>query len=91
MELICTKCGCVNEYRTELKNNQNTAWCTCCGSFIKNIPYAKPALYFGKFKGRTIESMTTKEEAQYLNWLITSDFKLNPSLEKHIRKHLNIN
>jgi hypothetical protein len=90
MEIICKKCGLINDFRTELKNNQNTAWCNGCGSFLKNIPYAKPALYFGKFKGRTIESMTSKEESQYLHWLINSDFRLNPTLEKHIKNHLNL-
>lgn len=90
MEIVCKKCGSINDYKTQLKNNQNTAWCNVCGSFIKNIPYAEPALYFGKYKGRKIKSLTTPEETQYLHWLINSYFRLSPHIEKAIKKHLNV-
>ena len=90
MEVVCNKCGLINDYKTQLKNNQNTAWCNGCGSFIKNIPYSEPALYFGKFKGRKIKSLTTPEETQYLHWLLNSDFKLNKRLEVVIKEHLNL-
>jgi len=91
MDIICTHCGVLNEYKTIMKNNQNTAWCTCCGSYIKNIPYSNEnVLHFGKYKGRKIKSMLHKDEANYLHWLLKSEIKLSSSLKESIIKHLNI-
>ncbi len=54
-DIICKKCGEVNNYRTELKSNNQVAYCNGCGAYIKNIPYAEPALYVGKYKGIPIK------------------------------------
>jgi len=87
MDLVCKKCGTINEYRTEKKSNNLVAYCTACGSYIKNIPYSKPQLHFGKYKGRLIEEMKHPEEVNYLHWVI-KNAKINESLRIAISKHL---
>lgn len=67
MEIItCPKCNSTN-YKTEQKGIHLTATCIDCGSYIKHIPVDKPKLYFGKYKGQDIESIT---DLQYLRWLV---------------------
>jgi len=90
MDLICVHCGVLNEYKTVMKSNQLTAYCNCCGSYIKNIPHSIPALHFGKYKGRTIETMKEKDEVSYLHWLLKSEIKLSNPLKEEITKQLNI-
>lgn len=69
MELVCKKCGLVNDYRTEQKAHNKTAWCNGCDSFIKNIQYSdKQIMYFGKYKGLEISSIN---EVSYLEWMVT--------------------
>ena len=67
MDIICKKCGSVNDYKTELKNSQNVAHCNGCGKFIKNIPYQKPKMYFGKYKDKFISDIT---DINYLDWVL---------------------
>ena len=88
MEIVCKKCGLVNDYRTELRQNQKTAWCNGCDSYIKNIPYQKPKMYFGKYKGLVIEQMTLPEHRNYFNWLLQTDIKLNERTKEAINKQL---
>lgn len=85
--IVCKKCGLVNDFRTEMKSNNNTAWCNGCESFIKNIPYqSEVTIYVGKYKGKKLSEV---EDFRYLEWAITS-WKLKPDvLEKynvHIKK-----
>ena len=63
--LFCSKCNDQKEYYAELKSNQNTARCSTCDSFIKNIPYQKPMLYVGKYKNKPIEEL---DDLSYLQW-----------------------
>ena len=87
-QIQCTKCGSSN-YRVELRNIHKTAYCNSCDSYIKNIPQGLPQkLYFGKFKERLISSMNTKEEVDYLKWLIANT-KVKPNaLKEAIDNHL---
>jgi len=45
-------------------------------------------LTFGKYKGRSIKQMTSRDETQYLHWLMNSRIKLNDSLKQTIKSHL---
>lgn len=67
MEIVCKNCGSINDYRTEFKGNQLVAHCNGCGSFIKNIPYKEPTLYFGKYKDKKVSDI---QDLGYLQWLI---------------------
>lgn len=88
-DIICQHCGSINDYRTIMKSNQNTAWCNGCDNFIKNIPQGKPPmLYFGKHKGRLIASMTDQEEVNYLKWVLDQSWCSN-LYRKQISEHLN--
>lgn len=70
MEIICKRCGSVNDYYTKLNPNNNglAAICNGCQSHIKFIPQDKPAEFFiGKYKGTKIKECTDKK---YLQWFI---------------------
>ena len=87
-KIQCPKCSSL-EYRVEQRGIHKTAYCTRCDSYIKNLPQGKPAmLYFGKFKDREITTMTSKEEIDYLKWMLNKlDVKPN-SLKEAIVEHL---
>jgi len=88
LQVICPKCSSSN-YRVEQRGIHKTAFCQECDAYIKNLPQGVPTtLFFGKYKGRTIESMMEKDEVGYLVWLLTKpDLKPN-SLRTAIEKHL---
>ena len=86
MEIICNKCGSINDYRTIMKSGQNTAWCNGCDSYIKNIPQNKPKLYFGKYKGLFVHQMTLPEHRNYFNWLISAGIKLDSRTKQAVLK-----
>ena len=90
MEITCQNCGLINDFRIIKKNTQDTCWCNGCDSFIKNMPQGKPPmLFFGKYKDRLIQSMTSYEEVNYLNWLIKQDF-CKENLKSQIQAHLTV-
>lgn len=66
-EIICNHCGLTDDYRTEKKSNNLVAYCNGCDKYIKNIPYAEPAFYFGKYKGIKISECT---DIQYMKWFV---------------------
>ncbi len=87
----CNKCGSVNNYKTVMKNNQNTAWCNECNFYMGNEPYTgkKPCLYFGKYKGMPIENFENPDEIKYLQWVKnTPDLwdNLKPDIQKAIER-----
>ena len=87
-DIICQNCGSINDYRTVMKSNQQTAWCNGCDCFIKNLPQGKPVkLYFGKYKDRLLSSMDGVEEVQYLKWLQKQSW-CNNILANQISDHL---
>ena len=46
-----------------------------------NKPYAKPALYFGKYKEKPIEEFSTRDEMNYLYWI-----RNNPDIWKKLNQ-----
>ncbi len=83
MDVICKKCGSVNDYRIEKRAKNNCAFCNGCDHFIKNIPYkSQTILYFGKYKGMDILEMT---DIPYMKWL----YENASSLKEHQKKALN--
>lgn len=88
-DVICQNCGSVNDYRTVMRANQNTAWCNGCDKYIKNVSQGKPpTLFFGKYKDRIIATMLHKDEVEYLRWLVAQPFCKN-LLRSQITNHLN--
>lgn len=88
-DITCKKCGSVDNYKVEDRGLHKTAYCIPCGAYIKNLPQGKPiTLFFGKFNGRTIDSMIEPDEIQYLKWLSTKpDLKPN-SLRDYVLKYV---
>ncbi len=78
MDLLCTKCGLMNEFHVIEKSNQHTAYCNGCNSYIKNIPQSdmsKICCYWGKkYKGVRIAEI---EDHKYLRWCIENMTGLN--------------
>lgn len=74
MDVICTKCGSVNDYTTRQNGPHTTAYCNTCTAYIKNIPSAKPTFYVGKFKGTAIEEVN---DLGYLIWANDNMTSLN--------------
>ena len=67
-DIICQRCKSVNNYSIT-KQLHYKANCNVCKSFIKNLGTNKPiVLHFGKYLGRELLSMQSKEEMQYLQW-----------------------
>lgn len=66
-EIVCKKCGVVNEYKTEYRGKHLTAFCTACGTYIKHIPHVEPAMFFSKkYPDMKISEC---EDLQYLKWV----------------------
>lgn len=66
-DIVCLNCGGVNDYRTEMKSGQLTAWCNGCDKYIKNISYQVQKFYFGKHKGKAVKEV---EDKNYLQWFL---------------------
>jgi hypothetical protein len=89
-DIICNRCGSINDYRVEERANNRMAYCNGCGMWIKNIPHSiQPArLYFGKHKGRLISEMTSDDDLGYLRW-VSENMKLPAKIREAINKQLN--
>jgi len=85
--LSCNKCGLVDDYTISDRGVHKTAFCNGCGSYIKNVAYQPPALYFGKYSGREIKSLTSDEEVRYLQWLTIQTW-LKPKVKEQVDAHL---
>ena len=90
LDISCQKCGLMNDY-TEFESGPHIgSTCNGCGSFIKWIPQNKGfVIPFGKYKGRELSSMKSKEELSYLSWVSGQDWCKN-GLKNKIEEHLNI-
>jgi hypothetical protein len=88
MDIICQKCGSVNDYTERQAGPHLSAYCNGCGNYLKHLPQGKPIiLYFGKYKDRELSSMTSDEEVRYLIWLSQAP-GLKPKLKQAIDSHI---
>lgn len=83
-DIICNKCGLVNDYRTERKANNDVAYCNGCDSYIKNIPRDVPKLYIGKYKDIPISEI---ENMGYLKWAL-KELRLTGTVKAAIEKRI---
>lgn len=69
VDVVCKNCGLVNDYTTTEAGPHIKAVCNGCDKYIKMLPQAKETvLYFGKYKGRSLESLKEKEELSWVQW-----------------------
>ena len=83
-DVICTKCGLVNDYVVQLKANNQVAYCNGCGAYIKNIPHAEPTFYVGKYKLKPVSQI---EDMGYLKWAL-KEMKLSHHMRSAIEKRI---
>lgn len=89
MEIVCKRCGLVNDYYTELNPNNNglAAICNGCQCHIKFIPQDKPAeFYFGRHQGTKVKDCNEK---WYLEWYLkkfNSNEKMNKAIQHRIKE-----
>lgn len=90
MDIICQRCRSVNNYTERKAGPHISAYCNGCGNYIKHLSQDKPLiLYFGKYKGRELSSMSSDDELRYLIWLAQAPDmkqKLKDAINLHIRK-----
>jgi hypothetical protein len=77
-QIVCINCGSIDDYRTDMKANNLTAYCNGCDRFITNIPYKDAQFYFGKYKGIPVANIT---DLSYLQWAVNNI----PKLSAHMR------
>jgi|GEM_PF-2352903 hypothetical protein len=86
-DVICQRCGSINDFTISKPSLHYKATCKC-GTYITNLSENKPSLlHFGKYKGRAIKSMSTKEEIDYLNWGLSQGI-FKGKLKKDIQERI---
>lgn len=86
-DITCTNCGSVNDYHEVQKNIHIAAYCNSCERYIKNLPQGKPfTLPLGKFKGVLISDMVSKDQTDYLSWMLRQNF--NNNIKTKVVDHL---
>lgn len=88
-DIICQKCGLVNDYETRQAGPHQSAYCNGCGNYIKHLPQNKPVelIPFGKYKGRELKSMVSSEEIRYLQWFVQMP-ELKARIKTAVETHL---
>lgn len=88
-KIECKKCGTIDNYTAYKQGPHVGAMCNNCKSFVKWLPQNNPVtIHFGKYKGRELVSMTSKEEIDYLVWSLEQRWMKN-NLANKIKNHLN--
>ncbi len=86
-DITCQTCGLINDYHEVQKNIHVAAYCNGCDSYIKNLPQGKPfILPFGKFKGVLLSDMVSKDQTDYLHWMLRQSF--NNNIKTKVSEHL---
>lgn len=87
-EIVCKNCGAVSDIKISKLSIHYRADCKSCGRYITNISENKPTqIYFGKYKGRFLTSMSTNEELHWLQWAVDQNVvkgKVKADFIKHI-------
>ena len=89
MEIVCKRCGSINDYSTALNPNNNGLAATCngCQSFIKFIPQDKPAeFYFGRHKGTKVRDCNEKWYLKYFLEKLNPNEKMRKAIEHRIKE-----
>lgn len=90
LEIVCKNCGTIDFYLTEVRGPHVSAICAGCGKFIKHLPQdIEFVIPFGKYVGRELSSMLSKDETNYLHWLYQQTF-VKKNFKDKIKNHLNI-
>lgn len=91
MEILrCRECGSV-DYIIKDQPPHKTAYCTNCGSYIKNIKQEDLTIWFGKYKGMKVSEMNSPDQKSWLLWAFkNASSMLRPHHLEIIMKHLGI-
>jgi len=80
-EVTCRNCGSINDATLKKEGMHLAAYCNGCSKFIKNISYAEPTLYFGKYSQTKVAEI---DDLNYLEWLVDNVKTLKPKLKEAI-------
>ena len=87
-EVVCVRCGTVNEYDVHRSGDHVKATCQNCGKYIKFVRQAKTegdalkddsVMPYGKHKGEKLIDIPD----EYFLWMYDND-KLSPPLRKYV-------
>lgn len=82
-EIICKKCGLINDYRTKPNAMHTEAICNGCNRHIKFISKGEEAtLYFGKYAKHKVKNITDKN---YLEWVLENVTHLKTQVREEIK------
>ena len=87
-DITCLRCDSTNDYSVVDAGPHKKAVCNKCNRYIKFISQSKKTvLYFGKYKGRELQSMVSDDELAYLYWLQKTNIKngLKAEIENHLK------
>jgi hypothetical protein len=90
--VICPKCGLVNDYKITEKANNSVCTCNGCDHFLGNKPKEKSSVRmpFGKYKDRLISDVAIID-LPYLLWYYREcQEKLSPNTIASLKFYLNI-
>lgn len=84
-ELLACSCGWAGPARaaTLVRSERHIeADCPDCGRYIKFVSHEAPTLYFGKYRGQTVEQVAATDRP-YLAWLVSAN---GPKLSQNLRR-----
>lgn len=86
--LFCRKCNQDQPVTIQVKANNHVAYCSVCGSYIKNIPHSTEdsQFYFGKYKGTKIKDC---KDLQYMKWIL-ANVKLTEKIRDDISYRISL-
>lgn len=88
-DIVCKKCGLVNDYIVKEQGPHKTAFCTSCDKYIKHLPTSDGlTLFFGKYKGRKLSSLVSKDEISWIEWALNNVEILKPAQREAFTNHL---
>lgn len=82
--LFCKHCNKEQAVQIEVKANNHVAYCTGCGSYVKNIPHSSQDVefYVGKYKGTKVRECS---DLSYLQW-----FRLNVKMSERMAEEVSM-
>jgi hypothetical protein len=89
-EIVCKRCGLMNDYRVEVSGPHQKAICNGCDQYIKFLPQIKgefadhSIMWFGKHKNKMLGDIPT----DYFRWCLENLSHINHKLERYMKNRI---